>query len=183
MINNENQRNPNSQRSQGAQIKITVDVLCDLLLHIEQQSAITLKEMAAYLEAEHGIFFSPQAIQRFLKDVDVTWKIGPSNSPKKWDELSTLQRNHDYILDCATDMNRQVVFIDKTGFDLHNQRSHGYSSAGEPAVLSLVHRLSQITLVAALSKTGYIYYELFNSDGKLVKLKNGLNTKLENLAK
>ena len=42
-------------------------------------------------------------------------------------------------------------------------------NTGQPAVLSLVPKVKQVTLIGAISESGYVYHELLNADGTKAK--------------
>lgn len=62
------------------------------------------------------------------------------------------------------DIKHKIVYIDQAGFDLHSSRPNGYAPSGIPAVLSLLPKFKQVTLMGALSEEGFVYHELLNED-------------------
>ena len=83
-----------------------------------------------------------------------------------------------------------MIFVDESGFNLHSGRAFGYAPSGkscfivfniyfqvtyqlltqgQPAVLSLVPKAKQVTLIGALSDDGFVYHELLNADNTKAK--------------
>lgn len=148
--------------------KFLDEALANLLMFVNQQSTSTLKEMANFLKNEHDMTVTTQAISNILKDVDVTWKQ-VTNIPTSWNWPNLLEQWANFVNCCGLDLDQKLVYVDEAGFDLHSSRAKGYSASGILAVLSLVPKVKQITLIGVLSKNSYEYHKLINTDGTQAK--------------
>lgn len=153
------------KRKRGATSKLTVEMLVDLLLFLEEQPGLTLKKMVEFIEDRFKVSTSITAVDRALRKMDITWKSA-TTIPSKWNDPTVTSKRHDYARRRLNDGDPFAVYVDETGFDLHTQKSHPRAMAGKMATLTVVPRLSQITMIAAMSKEGYVYHELINSNGQ-----------------
>ncbi|MBW0514632.1 hypothetical protein O181_054347 [Austropuccinia psidii MF-1] len=148
--------------------KITAEMTTELLYFIDNRSTVTSKEMKEFLDDKFPIKISFQSISNLPHDMDITWKQ-VTNIPASWKKENLLAQRANFVNCHGLDLDRQVVFVDKTGFDLHSGRGFGYSPSGQPAVLSLVPRVKQITLIAAILASGFVYHEILNANGQMTK--------------
>ena len=119
-----------SQNRRGAKSKLTTDVITSILLYLEETPSTTLKKLAEHVKDEFDIQVSPAAIQKTLKNVEVTWKT-VTPIPNKWNEAAFLQQRHDYVLNRVTNIGQNLIFIDESGFNSDTRPSHGYSLSGK----------------------------------------------------
>ncbi|MBW0585520.1 hypothetical protein O181_125235 [Austropuccinia psidii MF-1] len=161
--------NPNQTKTYKKQEgKITAEMTTELLYFIDNKSTVTLKEMKEFLEEKFQIKISCQSISNLLCDMDITWKQ-VTNIPASWNKEDLLTQRANFVNRHGLDLDRQVVFVDESGFDLHSGRGFGYAPSGQPAVLSLVPRVKQITLIAAILDSGFVYHEILNANGQMTK--------------
>ncbi|MBW0463011.1 hypothetical protein O181_002726 [Austropuccinia psidii MF-1] len=80
--------------------------------------------------------------------MDITWKQ-VTNIPASW--------------------NKEDLLTQRANFVNCRGRGFGYAPSGQPAVLSLVPRVKQITLIAAISDSGFVYHEILNANGQMTK--------------
>ncbi|KNZ55468.1 hypothetical protein VP01_266g3 [Puccinia sorghi] len=99
------------------------------------------------------IQFSPGAIQKTLKNIEVTWKT-VTPIPHKWNEAAFLQEQHNYVLNRVTNIGHNLIFIDE------------HKKTGKAATLKINARESLINLIGAMLEGEMIYFKLLNKDGK-----------------
>ncbi|KNZ54861.1 hypothetical protein VP01_282g5 [Puccinia sorghi] len=190
-------QDPLPKRRRGAKTKLTSAVMTELLFQLERQPAMTLSDMKRYVSDVHAVTCTPQSISRMLSSMDVNWKT-TVEIPSHWNEISILQQRHDFVVRRAIDVDKDLIFVGDTGFDLNFNRSQDPSCSGKAcsvtltqiqaiflkfalllilvwfasgdqgATLGLVPRTSQATLIGAMSTSGYVYHEIINPDGKRV---------------
>ncbi|KNZ44701.1 hypothetical protein VP01_8917g2 [Puccinia sorghi] len=91
------QRPSASTKQRGPKSKLTTDVLTSVLLWLEENPTTTLKKMSEHIREEFDISVTPEAIQKTLKTVDITWKT-LTQIPSKWNKAAFLEQRHDYML-------------------------------------------------------------------------------------
>ncbi|KAA1095848.1 hypothetical protein PGTUg99_050033 [Puccinia graminis f. sp. tritici] len=148
--------------------KFTDDMKTELLMELDQKSTTTLPEMAKFLLERFDVKVSTQAISNLIHDMDISWKQ-VTNIPASWNKTDLIEQRANFVNRRGLDLGRKVVFVDEAGFDLHSGRAFGYAPSGQPAVLSLVPKAKQVTLIGALSVEGFDYYELLNADNTKAK--------------
>jgi transposase len=188
-------KDPNNVKVQKKRpSKFTDDMKTELLLELDQKSTTTLPEMVAFIEDRFDIKVSTQAVSNLIHDMDISWKQ-VTNIPAAWNKPKLIEQRANFVNHCGLDLGRKVVFVDESGFDLHSGRPFGYAPsgtvpflclfffffilfsiespfffiAGQPAVLSLVPKTKQITLIAALSVEGFNYFKILNANGNKAK--------------
>ncbi|KAI7957563.1 hypothetical protein MJO28_004658 [Puccinia striiformis f. sp. tritici] len=139
--------------------KFTEDMKTKLLLELDQKSTTTLPEMAKFILEQFDIKVLTQTVSNLIHDMDISWKQ-VTNIPAAWNRTDLIEQRTNFVGRRGSDLGRKVVFIDEAGFDLHS---------GQPAVLSLVPKAKQVTLIGALSVDGFDYYELLNADNTKAK--------------
>ncbi|PLW51769.1 hypothetical protein PCANC_05556 [Puccinia coronata f. sp. avenae] len=160
------QEDPNQKKiNQKRPGKLTDEMVTSLLVFIEEKSTSTQKEMVQFLQTTFSVSVSTQTISNLVGDLDVTWKQS-TNIPASWNQPDLLVQRANFVGHQGLDLERPVGFVDESGFDLHTGRSHGYAPSGQPSVLSLVPKVKQVTLISAISETGYVYHEILNADDK-----------------
>ncbi|KAA1073624.1 hypothetical protein PGT21_018877 [Puccinia graminis f. sp. tritici] len=158
---------PAPKRRRGAKTKLTNEIMSELLFKLERQPNMTLSDMKRYVSETHAVTCTPQSISRMLSSMDVNWKT-TLKIPPHWNETNILRERHDFVVRRAIDVDKQLIFVGDTGFDLNFNRSQDPSCSEQGASLSLVPRTSQATLLGAMSTSGYVYHEIINPDGKRV---------------
>ncbi|MBW0591987.1 hypothetical protein O181_131702 [Austropuccinia psidii MF-1] len=165
--------------------KINYEMKTNLLYFIERKSTVTLKEMKLFLEENFPVKISCQSIRNLLNDMDITWKK-VTNILSYWNKPNLLSQNANFVNQKGFEIYPKIIFVDESGFDLHSGSGFGYSQSGlffcfvyffdilnfdseNPAVLSLVPKVKQITLIAAMSNKGFVYHELLNANGQMTK--------------
>ncbi|EFP89061.1 uncharacterized protein PGTG_14902 [Puccinia graminis f. sp. tritici CRL 75-36-700-3] len=148
--------------------KFTDDMKTKLLMQLDQKSTTTLVKMVAFIKDRFDVKVSTQAISNLIHDMDISWKQ-VTNIHAAWNKPNLIEQRANFVNRRGLDLGQRVVFVDEAGFDLHSSRASGYAPSGQPAVLSLVPKAKQITLIGALLVEGFDYYELLNADNTKAK--------------
>ncbi|EFP91880.2 uncharacterized protein PGTG_18074 [Puccinia graminis f. sp. tritici CRL 75-36-700-3] len=130
--------------------KFTGEMKTELLFELDTKSTTTLAKMEKFLNERFSLKVSTQAISNLIHDMDISWKQ-VTNIPASWNKpgLIEQQANFDLIFTLAERMDTLPL--------------------GQPAVLSLVPKAKQVTLIGALSEEGFVYHELLNADNTKAK--------------
>lgn len=89
----------------------------------------------------------------------ITWK-NVLKIPQDWNTLEVLEQRAEYVRATVHYSNRNVVYVDESGFNLHISKSKGRSLAGEPATVSLAPKGPRVSLMACLSRNGIVHTRL-----------------------
>ncbi|MBW0586128.1 hypothetical protein O181_125843 [Austropuccinia psidii MF-1] len=122
--------------------------------------------MKGLLEKDFPVRISCQSISNLVTDMDITWKQ-VKNIPSSWNKPNLLAQHANFVNPQGLDLDSIIIFVYESGFDLHSGRGFGYSPSGKPSVLSLVPKVKQVTLIAAISDEEFVYHELLNSNGQM----------------
>ncbi|PLW46457.1 hypothetical protein PCASD_06301 [Puccinia coronata f. sp. avenae] len=158
---------PGPKRRRGAKTKLSSGIMTELLFQLEMRPAMTLADMKRYVADHHAVSCTPQSISRMFSSMHVNWKTH-LHIPPHWNDPHILQLRHDFVVRRAMDVDKDLIFVGDTGFDLNFNRSQDPSCLDQGATLSLVPRTSQATLIGAMSTQGYVHHEIINADGKRV---------------
>lgn len=116
-------------KKRGRKSEITPDALVHLLLLLEDDSTITLKQMVDILEKDLHITTSTSALDRAFSKMDITWK-NVLTIPYDWNTIEVLGKRQEFLRDIALTVGRPQVYIDESGFNLHVKKSKGRSLEG-----------------------------------------------------
>lgn len=132
-------------------------MLVFLLSQIEANSQITLDNLATLVQEKFQIQISVSSIHRALEKMDVTWKnILPI--PVNWNTPEIIRARSDYISKLEiTFRGRKKNFLDESGFNLHIKKSRERSLRGRFAILTVLPKGKNISLLAALSEEGIVF--------------------------
>ena len=132
-------------------------MLVFLLSQIEANSQITLDNLATLVQEKFQIQISVSSIHRALEKMDVTWKnIFPV--PVNWNTPEIIRARSDYISKLEiTFRGRKRIFLDESGFNLHIKKSRERSLRGRFAILTVLPKGKNISLLAALSEEGIVF--------------------------
>jgi len=97
--------------------------------------------------------------------MDVTWK-NVMTIPIDWNTLEVLRARTEYVHQLLLMMDRNRVYLDETGFNLHTKKSKGRALAGNPATITVVPKGKRITLISALSLQGMIHTRIVHNVGE-----------------
>lgn len=107
---------------------------------------------------------STATIRRHLMELKITLKR-TSLILDRVNDQNRLEQRRDFatffLTNCSVD-DRNNVFIDESGFNLHMRRNYGRSSSGKRATIIVpTIRGKNITLLSALNSEGIIHYQTF----------------------
>ncbi|KCZ81392.1 hypothetical protein H312_01147, partial [Anncaliia algerae PRA339] len=75
--------------------------------------------------------------------------------------------------------NDRLIFLDETGFNIHTNKTYGYSLKNTPAILeSPANKGKKVCLIAAISNKGLLAYETKLGGWNAESFCNFINTKL-----
>ena len=100
-----------------------------LLMFIEEKSTVNQSKMVEFLKEQFLVSVSAQTISNLLRDMDVTWKQ-VTNIPAAWNKPELLVQQANFVSRRGMDLDRTVVYVDESGFDLHSGRASGYAPSG-----------------------------------------------------
>eukprot|EP01114_Cavostelium_apophysatum_P013413 TRINITY_DN3246_c0_g1_i3.p1 TRINITY_DN3246_c0_g1~~TRINITY_DN3246_c0_g1_i3.p1 ORF type:complete len:346 (-),score=65.70 TRINITY_DN3246_c0_g1_i3:52-1089(-) len=155
---------PPQPKKRGRKSELTPDALIFLLLQLEDESTLTLKEMVEILRKDLDITTSTSALDRAFNAMEITWKnVLPI--PFNWNSPEVILKRQQFAQEITRYSLRHRIYIDESGFHMLIKKSKGRALAGEPAKLGTNPKGKRISLIAALSEHGYAHYELFNHLG------------------
>jgi len=152
-------------QKRGRKTPITIDAIIHLLVAIEKNSVMTLKNMVLELKEKFNIDSSVSAIDRALSQMDITWK-NVLKVPFSWNSIEVISSRKEYLGKLGIFAGRELIYLDESGFHLHIHKSRGRALVGQKATLSLVPKGNRISLIAAMGLTGYVHQFQFNSMGE-----------------
>ncbi|KNF03653.1 hypothetical protein PSTG_03174 [Puccinia striiformis f. sp. tritici PST-78] len=104
-----------------------------------QKSTTTLPEMAKFILEQFDV-------KVLIHDMDISWKQ-VTNTPAAWNWTDLIEQRANFVGQRGLDLGQKVVFTDEAGFDLHSGQGFGYAPSGQPAVLSLVPKAKQESII------------------------------------
>lgn len=143
--------------------KLTPIALTSLAEWIEGRPDLTLGQLSMKLATVHSITISPKAISKALTKLGFTVKLLrvipiSRNCPSVVQARKIYAQK--YLSEAPTD-NRNIIWIDETGFNLHIRRKYGRARTGHRASISVANnRGSNISVCAAMSCEGFLHERL-----------------------
>ncbi|KAI8447903.1 hypothetical protein BY996DRAFT_6499772 [Phakopsora pachyrhizi] len=80
---------PPQKKKRGAHSKTTIEMMGDLLTTLEEEPAMTQKNMAEFLKTNYNINVSGPTTSRKLTNLDITWKV-VSKVPTRWNKADVI---------------------------------------------------------------------------------------------
>lgn len=172
LINKEKKlrEDPNSippTQKRGRKTPLNPQILSFILMEIEKDSQITLADIVENVEKEFHIQTSDTAIDRALRNMEVTWKnVLPML--ECWNSPEVIEKRMKFVQTLASHRmgNRDVYYVDETGFNLHIKKSKGRAPSGEKAMLTLVPKGKRITLISCIGKNGFVHTKMVELDAR-----------------
>jgi transposase len=121
---------PGPKRRRGAKTKLSSGIMTELLFQLEMRPAMTLADMKRYVADHHAVSCTPQSISRMFSSMHVNWKTH-LHIPPHWNDPHILQLRHDFVVRRAMDVDKDLIFVGDTGFDLNFNRSQDPSCLGK----------------------------------------------------
>lgn len=127
---------------------------------IDDDAALTLRQMKARLSEQFGISVSEKTVSYYVTKSGFTFKMVRAlpmarNTP----EAVILRRQYAemYFRDAPTDQ-RNIIWVDECGFNLHLRRKHGRARNGERATVTIPNNRGQNqSICAAMSSEGFLH--------------------------
>jgi transposase len=152
-------------KKRGRRPSLSVETLAFILSELERDSQLTLQSIVASVEKKFKIETSASSIDRALTKMNITWKnVLPI--PVDWNTDNVIERRISFVSAISNCFPRATIYIDETGFCMHTKKSKGRAVKGEPAKLTLVPKGRRISLIASLSNTGIVHYQIVQSLGE-----------------
>jgi len=145
--------------------KLNNDVLLVIEQIVEEYPAATLKEIKRILFERIQVDISVSSVQNALHNLRITLKrftriLDRVNSPE------TLKKRKDYAEDFihnAPNTNKNCIFIDESGFNLHLSRSTGRSRKGVRASITLpTVRGRTVSLILAVNQEKILHHKILD---------------------
>jgi len=139
--------------------KMTQEALDALSEWVHERPDITLRGVCDKLQREHSISVSQQTVSKALTHIGFTVKLIRA-TPLSRNCPSTIQARREYsqrfLADAPVDC-RDVIWVDKTGFNLHLRRKYGRAQKGNRATISVANsRGKNISICVAMSAEGFL---------------------------
>jgi transposase len=168
----ENIQPPPTKKRRGPKPKLNADDVMGLLDLLEERPELRLKDLVACIAKDFHKNVSKLVVDRVLRTVDITYKESLT-IPSKWNTDAVKQLRHHWVSSRLQQfLGRPLVFVDEMPSNLHVRPTHGRAPAGQPAKITVVPKGSNVTLIAALSRSGIIHHKFVLS---LAKGKRGTN--------
>jgi transposase len=152
-------------KKRGRKSPLHMDALIYILFQLEANSTLSLAQLVVEVQARYNVETSTSAIDRALKQMDITWK-NILSIPADWNTVDVIQQRREYVTQQLVPyMLRPFIYVDEQGYNLHIKRSKGRAVAGQPAKLTLLPKGQRISVIAALSKSGITHHQQVNSLG------------------
>lgn len=139
-------------------VRLTPAVVNEIVDLVEQHPDFTLEQIRGQLQVSLSI----ATISRALDSQLITMKK-LEDCPAKRNSLSTRENRSQYAeWYLETGINRTLVYVDETCFNIYTKRTRGRAVKGRPAVRQVSgYRGPNLNLVMAISaRAGVVYYEL-----------------------
>jgi transposase len=137
------------------------DVLSRVSGVITRDNSLTQLGVSRAL-SEFNISMSQSTVSRCLKKLQITRKI-LSKVPIERNSQRVIDLRYNYVREINVFQDRQFVFLDECGFNLHTSRNYGYSPINTKAYINVPgNRGQNISLMAAISITGIVGYEIID---------------------
>lgn len=135
------------------------DELCELL---DENCALSLKELRTYCEGKYGKIVSESTISRVLKAFHYSFKRTCLIPECRLSER-TIELRFEYARSMHNELIRnpeKVFFLDEVGFNISMRSSYGWSGCGSRSNIRVGNlRSRNITVCAILSNKGYVKFE------------------------
>lgn len=145
--------------------KITPEIGNFIEKMVEHNPSITLKDMAKSCAINLNEVISMQTINRYLRDLKITLKRSSIILDRVNDNERLKQRKDfaTFFLTNASTDDRQNIFIDESGFNLHLRRNYGRSIAGKrSSIVVPTIRGKNITLLSSINNEKIIHYKILS---------------------
>jgi len=160
-------------RKRGRPTSFTADALVLLATEVERDPALRLKDLQRLLADRCKVDVNLSTISKTLNKMKLTYK-NFLPLPIAWNEPPTIEARMRFV-DMITALlirDKEFIFVDEQGYNLHVRKSKGCALAGRKAVLKQMPKGQRVSVIAALAKSGIVRTRLVESLGNA---KRGLN--------
>lgn len=175
------------QKKRGGYVPQIINPImkCRIQEWIDEDAGITLKNLKAKLAEEFGISASTTTISKCISSFHYSMKR-LQLQPARRNDMKSLECRQIYALKYigfqSMFSERNIIFIDETGFNVSMRTSRGRSKKGTPAVLVVPQiRSRNISVCCAMSKYGIMYYAYQNHAFNSQNFTNFLSELIEKL--
>ena len=155
-----------TKQRRGRKPALGGEELVTILEWIEDNPALTLKQIVARIKNELHKNVSKSTVERTFESLDVSYKE-TVRIPAKWNTEAVIRARQEYVTERVRDfVGRPLVFVDECPFNLHVVSSKGRATRGEPARLTVLPKQKNITYIGAMARTGIIYHKFVASRGE-----------------
>jgi transposase len=149
-------------RSGARQRKATTEIIAYVALLVELLPDLTLKMIAQRMLEEKNLSLSESTIMRVCTSIGFTFKLLRLAPQGRNDQEHIKQRYHYAIwfMNKSPNDQRELIWADECGFNLHIRRSMGRSLRRQRATVTVPNsRGRNISVAAAMSAEGLIYHQ------------------------
>ena len=160
-------------KKRGRKPSFTSEMLVFICYALERDASLTLKDLQQQLHERFQLDVGLPAISKTLGKLKITWK-NVLKIPDTWNDERTVAARVQFIDKVmeALIKDKEFIYVDEQGYNLHVRKSKGRALAGRRAVITLKPKGQRVSVIAALSKSGIIRTKLVDSLGPA---KRGLN--------
>lgn len=149
----------------GRKTRIDEEIGNFIIFCVEQQNTLMLTEIQEKLRMQKQLEIAIKTISRFLCKKKLTRKL-VQKVPIERNTTQTIEKRFEYsnwyFSLNTTQPNKDIIFIDESGFNLHIQRARGRSIPGTSPTNEIPASPGpNLTLLQAINKQRVIYYEIF----------------------
>lgn len=144
---------------------------------IDAKNAISQKEIANELEI-FGYRASQSTVCRAIKKINYSRKR-LVQMPDERNSFRIIENRRIFAENINNISDNQLFYLDECGFNKHTSRSYGYSPKNQKAIKTVsANRGQNISLLAMISKNGYIAFKIIQCPINGQILKDFLNNEL-----
>nr|WP_238525768.1 IS630 family transposase [Parvularcula bermudensis] len=139
----------------GDQRSRRIEALADeILAYLEAHKDVTLEDMAAWIEAEHGERFAVSTVHRFFQRHGISFKKKTAHAAEQ--DRPDVKKRRQAWFDAQADLDpERLVFIDETGASTKMARLYGRAPRGERCKSPIPHgHWKTTTFTGALRLSG-----------------------------
>lgn len=124
---------PNAQPERAARRRspITEQVLLTILLLLDEDSTLSLRDIVNILRDVHNVQTSKAAVDRAFNAMQITWK-NTCKIPTAWNAPETVELRREYAIWHFMNSNTNSIYIDECSFNIHMYKSKGRALKGTP---------------------------------------------------
>jgi hypothetical protein len=130
---------------------------------VDARPDITLQQLQTRLLGEFGVNVTSKTISTALTKIGFTFKL-LRPIPESRNTPETIESRHQYaraFMETGPINQRDIIWVDEVGFNLHLRRTHGRARRGQLASMVVPNgRGRNISIAAAMSEDGFLYHKI-----------------------